>query len=150
MPYDISVKDVPATPIVATRIHTTLATIGQDLPAGFGAVVQTGHRPAGAPFVVYHDVIDEQTDGDIEVCIPVSAEVDLSGDVYGAQLPAATVASTMHIGPYEQVGPAYHGITEWVQQHGHEFAGPPREIYLNDPQTVQPAEYMTEVQWPIT
>jgi effector-binding domain-containing protein len=28
-------------------------------------------------------------------------------------------------------------------------AGPPRELYLNDPQEVPPEEYLTEVQVPV-
>ncbi|MDJ0769409.1 MAG: hypothetical protein QNJ12_11465 [Ilumatobacter sp.] len=41
-------------------------------------------------------------------------------------------------------------VVGWVTEHGHEFAGPAREIYLNDPTTTEPSEYLTEVQWPIT
>jgi effector-binding domain-containing protein len=29
------------------------------------------------------------------------------------------------------------------------MAGPPRELYLNDPQEVPPEEILTEIDWPI-
>jgi effector-binding domain-containing protein len=64
-------------------------------------------------------------------------------------MPAHTVASTVHRGPYEEVGPAYHTLSGWIQDNGHQIAGPPREIYRNDPQEVPPEEVLTEVQWPI-
>ncbi len=44
-----------------------------------GAMDSSGATMSGAPFVIYHDVIDEQTDGDIEVCLPVRAPVELRG-----------------------------------------------------------------------
>jgi effector-binding domain-containing protein len=59
------------------------------------------------------------------------------------------MATTVHHGPYEEIAPAYHTLIGWISEHGHEIAGPPREIYLNDPQTVAPAEILTRVEFPI-
>jgi effector-binding domain-containing protein len=60
------------------------------------------------------------------------------------------VATTLYAGPYENVGPAYRALAEWVQEHGHETAGPPREVYLTDPNEVQdPGALRTEIVWPI-
>ena len=59
------------------------------------------------------------------------------------------VASTIHKGRYSEVGPAYHALTTWISDHGHTPAGPPREIYLNDPTQVSEDEQLTEVVWPI-
>jgi effector-binding domain-containing protein len=36
-----------------------------------------------------------------------------------------------------------------VQDHGHELAGGPREVYLNESGEVSEADLETEVQWPI-
>jgi effector-binding domain-containing protein len=105
--------------------------------------------PAGPPLIVYHDVIDEETDGDIEICVPVVGTVPGDSNVYGRELEGGTMATTVHRGPYEEIAPAYHTVTGWISEHGHEMAGPPREIYLNDPQTVPPAELLTRVEFPI-
>jgi hypothetical protein len=56
-------------------------------------------------------------------------------------------ATTVHRGPYEQIGPAYHTLTGWISEHGHDIAGPPREIYLNDPQMVPPEDLLTRVEF---
>ena len=149
MPYEIEVKDVPALAVASVRVRTDLASIGDNLAAGFGKVVTASGPPAGAPFVIYHDVIDEQTTGDIEICVPVAAPFTTADGVVGRELEGGSMATTVHTGPYDQIAPAYHTLTGWVQEHGHEFAGPPREIYLNDPTTVAPEEILTEVQWPI-
>lgn len=156
MPYDVTTKDVSDQPVVAVRKTTTLRDIGDDIAAGFGALVHhigpRGITPTGAPFVVYHDMIDADTDGDVEVCLPVAEPVDTDGggDVYGTTLRGGTVAATVHRGPYDQIGPAYHVLAGWVEEHGHEIAGPPRELYLNDPQQVPRDELLTEINWPIS
>ena len=56
----------------------------------------------------------------------------------------------MHRGPYDEIAPAYHVLTGWIHAHGHQPAGPPHEIYLDDPTLVEPGEQRTEVEWPIS
>jgi effector-binding domain-containing protein len=154
MPYDVTIKKVEAQPVASVTHHTDLAAISDHIGQAFatlmGAMSQAGTSPAGAPFIVFHDVIDEKTDGDIEVCIPVPADAQGSTEgVAWKETPATAVVSTTHQGPYDEISPAYHTVTGWIQDHGHEVSGPPREIYLNDPQTVAPEDLLTEVQFPI-
>jgi effector-binding domain-containing protein len=40
-------------------------------------------------------------------------------------------------------------VTGWIQEQGHQIAGAPREIYLNDPKSVIPDDLLTEIQFPI-
>ena len=153
MTYDVQVTEATPQLVAAIKLHTNLKQVGEDIAAGFGAVVHAmgsaGKSPAGAPFIIFPDVIDEQTDGDIEICVPVADAMADDGDVYGREVAGATVATTMHKGPYQQVAAAYHTLTAWISEHGHDMAGPPREIYLNDPQTVPEDELLTRVEWPI-
>lgn len=154
MPYEVEVIDASPRLVAATKRHTSRSQIGDDIAGGFGAVIQAmgseGVAPTGPPFVVYHDVIDEETDGDIEMCVPVAKAITDTADVYGCEVAGGPVATTLHRGPYQEIGAAYHTLTGWISEHGHEIAGPPREIYLNDPHTVAPEELLTRVEWPIT
>ena len=59
------------------------------------------------------------------------------------------MAVTEHLGPYDALAPAYHSLTSWITANGYEFAGPPREIYLNDPHTVAPEELKTRIEFPV-
>jgi effector-binding domain-containing protein len=154
VPYEVVVKEVPAQRVATIRRHTSLAVIGKDVTEGFteilAAVGRAGAGPVGPLFLVMHDVIDEETDGDVELCVPVAQPFQGGGEVRVADLPGGTVASTIHRGPYDEIGPAYHTITGWIQEHGHEFAGPSREVYVTEPQkTPDPADYVTEIQFPI-
>jgi effector-binding domain-containing protein len=152
--YEVQIKEVPAQHVAALRRHASMATIGQDVSTGFAtvgeAVGRAGVPMAGPPFLVMFDVIDEESEGDIEIAFPLAVPFAGAGDVVGKEVPAMTVASTMHRGPYDEVGPAYHTLTGWIQEHGHEIVGPPREIYLTDPaDTPDPADHLTEIQFPI-
>lgn len=108
-----------------------------------------GVAPSGSPMIVYYDVIDDETGGDIEICVPVGGAIAGDSKVYGRELEGGAMATTVHRGPYEQIAPAYHTLTSWISEHGHEIAGPPREIYLNDPRTVAPDGLLTRVEFPI-
>ncbi len=124
------------------------------VPIGrFGALMQTmgraGLAPAGAPLIVYHEVIDEHTDGDVEICVPNARALDGDGDVYSRELECGPMATTTLRGPCDEIGSAYHTVMGGISERGHEIVRPPREIYLNDPQTVPPEELLTRVAFPI-
>ncbi len=152
MAYSIEVDDVASVLVAAVRVRTANDRIGDDIATGFGRVMQTlgaeGIEPTGSPFIVYHDVIDADADGDIELCIPVSRAVAGDG-VSGREVPGGTVAATVHRGSYEEVGAAHDALVAWIAAHGHAAVGPPREIYLNDPATVAPADVLTRVEIPV-
>ena len=153
MPYDVQIIEATPQLIAATRVRTNLSRIGNDIGAGFGSLMQALGRESaaasGPPLIVYHDMIDQETDGDIEICVPVAGAVSGDSDVYGRELEGGPMVTTVHRGPYEEIAAAYHTVTGWISEHGHEMAGPPREIYLNDPQTVAPEELLTRVEFPI-
>jgi DNA-binding transcriptional MerR regulator len=153
MPYDIAVEQVLERTVAALRKATNLGTITDDIGAGFEALMRfmgvAGTQPVGAPFIVYWDIIDEETNGDIELCVPVTPGLASSEAIEVEMLPAEPVAWTIHHGPYQEISPAYHTLTGWISDHGHEMTGPPREIYLNDPTQVTEDELLTRVEWPI-
>ncbi|MGB7859289.1 MAG: MerR family transcriptional regulator [Acidimicrobiia bacterium] len=153
MPYEVEIIEETPQTVAATKVNTNLSKIADDIGSGFGSVVHAmgreGVDPSGPPLIVYHHVIDEETDGDIEICVPVNTAFDGDGQVYTRELEGGAMATAIHHGPYEEIAPAYHTITGWISEHGHEIAGPPREIYLNDPQTVTPEELLTRVEFPI-
>ncbi|MEZ5176627.1 MAG: GyrI-like domain-containing protein [Acidimicrobiia bacterium] len=153
MPYTIEVTEAAPQTIASTRIRTNRASIAADIGSGFGAVMEAMVKESavatGAPLLVYHDVIDDTTDGDIEICVPVAGPLAGSGGVSTRELEGGTVATTIHRGPYPEIGAAYEATMAWIAEHGREMTGPPREIYLNDPQTVPPADLLTRVEFPI-
>ena len=153
MPYDVEVTEVAPQLVAATTVHTNLSRIGDDIGAGFGTLMmgmgRAGVAPSGMPLIVYPDIIDDETGGALEICVPIAVDFAGDGDVYARELEGGTMATTVHHGPYEQIAAAYHTLTGWVSEHGHEIAGPSRETYLNDTQVVAPDELLTRVVFPI-
>lgn len=76
MPYDVTIESTPAQQVATWSTRTDLAAIGDAIGRGFATIAAAmsaiGAQPIGNPFVVYHDVIDAQADGTIEICIPAS------------------------------------------------------------------------------
>ena len=153
MPYEIRSKTLPSIRVASVTKEVTLETIGEVMGPGWGevmgAIMRSGNHPTGAPFTVYVDVIDEETHGRIELCIPTTDGFESDGDVTATTTEEVEAASTIHQGRYSDVGLAYHALMTWIESHGYEPAGPPHEIYLNDPNEVDEGDQLTEVAWPI-
>jgi effector-binding domain-containing protein len=153
MPYEVTKKEVPPTRVAMVEAEVDLASIEVAFRDGFGEILSVlapaGAAPTGAPFVIYHDVIDESMSGRIEMCLPVDGEFQPTDRVKLKELPHGSAASTIHKGSYEEIPPAYHAVSEWMTANGYEPAGPPCEVYLNDPREVPVSEQLTEVLWGI-
>jgi DNA-binding transcriptional MerR regulator len=154
MHYDVTVKELPPQHAAVLHARITPENSGAVVSGGFGtlaqAIAQAGAQFAGPPYLVMTEMPDPETGGAIILGAPVVEPFAGRGEVTGEELPALMVAATVHQGPYDECGPAYKAIEEWIQSHGHVSAGPPREVYLNDPSTTpDPADYLTEIQFPI-
>jgi effector-binding domain-containing protein len=150
---DVMTREVPAQQVAALRLHTSMQTIGHDIAAGFNkvdtAMEVVGVRQFGRPFIVFHGRIDDVTGGDIEICSPVVTPFHGVEEVYGAEIPGGTIASTIHRGSYDDIAGAYAAVIMWIDEHGLEPAGSPREYYLNDLGTTKPEDLLTEIAFPI-
>jgi effector-binding domain-containing protein len=152
MDYVITTHDAPELSIVSIRDRCPTGGIpgfaGGAFRELFGRLHLLGVAPAGHPFVIYHEFGPDGVDA--EVCVPIDRLVSASGTIKSRTLHAQTVARTVHVGPYEDLGAAYAVLTHWIGSKGFESAGPVRERYLNGPaDQVSPTEYRTEIEIPI-
>lgn len=59
-------------------------------------------------------------------------------------------ASTVHKGPYNEVGRAWGELMMYVDKEGYTFSSlPMREVYLSDPSTTPESELLTEIIVPV-
>jgi AraC family transcriptional regulator len=87
---------------------------------------------------------------DAQTAWPVDDDVTGAGRIEPKSLPAARALVFTHIGPYEELSRSYRLLAEVMERNGLESAGPPREIYVTDPDEVaDPNEYETRIVWPI-
>lgn len=121
----------------------------------YGWMGQKGYEPAGPPLGIYYNAPGEVPDEELawELLSPISGEV-APGDpdeqgIGVKKLEATRVASITHKGPYEGLSKVYEGLTAWIKDNGFETAGPPHEVYLNNPAETAPEELLTEVNFPV-
>jgi len=151
-----SVKDVPGVRVLSRRDKGPIGkTVGRLIGEIMAAVTapenQANYVKIVGPFMtIYHDNEYRELDADLEVAVPVTGKVTLTDPALEVKnLPGRRVACLVHKGSYETIGPAYAKLYEYVIREGYELSGPMMDLYLNDPNMVEPGEVLTEIQAPI-
>ena len=149
--YEIQTQTLAAQPTAVERTILHTGEIGPWLGrvyAEVAAAVAARHiGPAGPPFARYHRLGGDRFE--VEAGFPVTAPIESGGDVRPSALPGGPAATTVHVGPYDQMEPAYQALDSWVRGHGGEPAGDAWEVYLSDPASQpDPAAWRTGVVQP--
>jgi effector-binding domain-containing protein len=79
----------------------------------------------------------------VEAGVRVGAAFASAGNVVCSATPGGTVATTVHIGPYEKLGEAHAAIRDWCQANNRRLAGPNWELY--DHWNEDPGKLRTDV-----
>jgi DNA-binding transcriptional MerR regulator len=91
-----------------------------------------GLEERGHPFGYFHGMVSEQDDGPLQVCLPVSREIESTERVRSATLPAGRAAYVDAVGEaadYPAILHAYDAVYDWITGNGYEIAGSPRETW---------------------
>jgi len=150
------VKDVPRLRVLSKREAGSYdKTIGKLI----GDLMRVLYAPenqrnfvkmVGPVMTIYHDEEYREEGADIEVAVPVTGKVVVEDPAVEVRnLEPCRVVSLVHRGSYETIGQAYRRLHGYAAEKGLLIAGPMRDLYLNDPNSVSPDEIMTEVQVPI-
>jgi len=132
-----------------------VTSVGEDMGALLRQIfeweVKNNLQMAGPPFSIYYSSPEEMQRGELkyEVGIPFVGEARDEGDIKIKTFPAQHVLSTIHKGPYRELGSVYAAVMEHLMKNGYEIAGAPIELYLNNPMDVPESELLTEVQFPV-
>lgn len=90
-------------------------------------LTETGH-----PFGYFHGIVSEQDDGPLEVCLPVSREIESTDRVRSTTLRAGRAAYVDSVGEaacYPAILRAYDAVYDWITANGYEIDGSPRETW---------------------
>jgi len=79
----------------------------------------------------------------------VEKEVEGADEIKSSVIPAGEVVSTLHVGEYKDIEPAYNALIEWAKTNKKEFAGVSYEFYLNDPAQTAPEKLETRIEFPV-
>ena len=153
MSYEIERKDFDEIPFLYSRRRVVQAELGEAMgemfPAALQYAMQRGLEFALPPTARY---VDMSPGGmTLEAGLPLTTAVEPEDDsLTCGVLAGGAAAVTVHKGPYDTISEAHVAMEKWFAEQGLEPGGPPIEIYVTDPGEVpDPAEWLTEIRWPI-
>lgn len=139
MEYEINVEQLGEQHAAAVVKQVPIAQIGAFIGEAFGLVMAelAAQRitPSGPPFARYdmRGSVFEVTAG-----FPTPLPIASRDRVIATNLPAGTVATTMHVGAYDAVKDAYDAVMEWLPTQSLRPTGDPWEVYLDGPEVMNP------------
>jgi DNA-binding transcriptional MerR regulator len=112
-----------------------------------------GVAAAGPPGGLYAaELVDDGPEA-AEAFVPLAAPILVpAGErhVSLGEVPGARVAVLVHTGDYDTIGDTYRSLGAWVARHAEHAGERVREWYVIGPSdAADPAEYRTEISWPI-
>lgn len=153
---EVKVRDVPEQTILTEQAYVSAAQLPE-------WIVQAGLRQidaaaavggqVGPSLVIYHGEVNEDSDGPVEVGLPVSAQhagvARLPTRIEPAHREAYVTITRAQV-RYPDILSAYDAVERWIATNKEQAAGSPREIYFADPSTGDDDEYIADVAFPIT
>lgn len=151
--YEVQIRTVPATTYVYMSRHVT----GPELPDYIGNSYDVLHERAmafggatGAPTVVFRGVVDMDSEGPVEVRLPISAPAADSSDIRDEAAHTQAYARLLKRQvEFPQILHVYHAIRSWIDAEGHEISGPPREVYLGPFDAAAASDPICDIAFPI-
>ena len=113
-----------------------------------------GHIGGGSEFIgICHDDPEVTPEHKIryDACVTVDETFVPSGEIGVQTIPGGQYAVTTHFGPYYKLGETYARLFgQWLPRSGRELAASPSfEVYLNDPNSTEPEDLLTDICVPL-
>ncbi|HYW51167.1 MAG TPA: GyrI-like domain-containing protein [Gemmatimonadaceae bacterium] len=146
------ITETVAQPVARIHLLVTREEMQHVIGPGIGEIMSVlsaqGIAPAG-PWLTHHRRRPTDT-FDFHICVPVSAPVTASGRVEPGELPAASVARTVHHGDYTGLAAAWGELMAWLETQGVRPADDLWEVYRVGPESGgAPSTWCTELNRPL-
>jgi DNA-binding transcriptional MerR regulator len=154
--YEIQEREVPEQVVLTEQRHVRIPELDAWLPVAIGRLVETAEAGGGvaAPvFVVYHGEVNEDSDGPVEVCVPVDSSRAESMEAATRTEPAHREAYTRITKAqveFPQILSAYDAVAQWVESQGRGTTGSPREVYFADWTAAAPTDEVCDIAFPVS
>jgi effector-binding domain-containing protein len=151
MSYEIKLLELPDQSTLVMRSTLPVDKLPEFFGKAYGGIMaylgELGEYPAGMPFGAFFNLDMDALD--VEAGFPVARKFEGKGEIKSGIIPAGKYISTIHIGGYDAVKPAYDALAQWAKDHGYEPSGIAYEYYLNDPSADPTVKPETEIRFPI-
>ncbi|WP_406488111.1 MerR family transcriptional regulator [Streptomyces phaeochromogenes] len=161
--FEVHTVDVPEQWVITETRHTLVEELPVWIPASLGrleAAAKECGGTTGAPFVVYHSEVSQESDGPVESCVPVAdPEAARTWAVQHARAwnttarlePAHRLAYTRITKAQvanPQIHAAYEAVEAWLTTQNLPYTAPCREIYFTDWDESGPEDEVCDVAFP--
>lgn len=155
MAYPVNVKDIPAMDVISIISKISIANLESYISSTIGTLVahakSNGAEIVRDPMGIYHGAVNEDSDGPVEICLPIDRKLIPSARIKARSLPAVRVAyttTTRTQSDFPGILKAYDDVCEWIRNQGYRMEGPPWEIYIGHPHSTGPDDPFIEIAWP--
>ncbi|GGK61007.1 MerR family transcriptional regulator [Nocardia camponoti] len=156
-PIRVQYRVEPAFPALTLTARVAHADIsgwcGDAFERIYVALADADLLPAGVAGATYSTEFFADDVGEVTAYVPVAGDAAITdADLRIVELPVRIYAVALHDGPFEDFDRTYGALGAHVAEHASALPDEPiRERYLIGPdQSHNPADYRTEVCWPIT
>lgn len=152
--FEIHEREVPEQLVLTEQRHVQVGDLPDWIDAAMrrlGGAAQGYGGVVGAPFVVYHGEVTEDSDGPVEVCIPIDparTTHDAAIRREPAHREAYTTIEKAQV-EYPQILSAYDAVAHWIDAQGRRGTGSPREVYFADFDAADPNDKACDIAFPI-
>jgi effector-binding domain-containing protein len=97
--------------------------------------------------------VNEDSDGPVEVCVPVDSSRAESMEAATRTEPAHREAYTRITKAqveFPQILSAYDAVAQWVESQGRGTTGSPREVYFADWTAAAPTDEVCDIAFPVS
>jgi DNA-binding transcriptional MerR regulator len=154
--YAIEERDVPEQLVLTEQRHTTVHGLtdwfDECMPRLHGLAERAGGI-SGPAFVIYHGEVNEESDGPVEVCVPIvvgsRGAADGATRVEPAHREAYTRIRQSQL-EFPQILDAYEAVEQWMAKHNRQMTASPREVYFADLMNAGPDDEVCDIAFPVS
>lgn len=150
--FEIREREVSERLVLTEQRHVRLEEMAGFIQPTLRRLQRTAERLGGAPgrhFVVFHGEVNQDSDGPVEVCVPVGrGSPELATRLEPAHR-EAYVRLTKAQFEYPQVLSAYDAVEQWIEARRLTRAGSPREVHLTDVAAAALTDEVCDVAYPV-
>ena len=158
--YDIQTRAIPRRTLLSIARHLHLDETDGFFGYAFARLRSAGPGMAGiagCPFLVFYGEVSEDSDGPVELCRPVAADITANpaaamADVQCRVEPAhdeAFIRLAMKDMGWPALAPAVDALEAWTREQGREPAGALRQVLIADQRTATPDTQVCDLSIPL-
>lgn len=153
--YTIQEREVPEQLVLIEQRHVVAADLPQFIANAMSRLIKAAASiggQQGPAVVVYHGEVNEDSDGPVEVCIPVDAERGAGTTAAKRLEPSHREAFTRITKAqveFPQILSAYDAVAQWLEAASRPITGAPREIYFVDFGEAAATDEVCDIAFPI-